>query len=151
MVAKRQYSVLRFDDQVNEGDMTIENRALARWLTDEFARYLVGGSVDYTEDFEGSRFCNQRMRKVPAGVALPSAFDCCSFVPDGDASVLSGLQHALSCRPDEAASAIGQKQYQRPFSSRANVGISNASEWPPAGMNSVTPYHAGAFQRYWRM
>ena len=44
-----------FDDQVNDGDMTIEKQGVA--LVDPMSlQYLVGGSVDYTEGLEGSRF-----------------------------------------------------------------------------------------------
>ena len=45
-----------FDDKVNEGDMTIEKSGVALVVDPMSLQYLVGGSVDYTEGLEGSRF-----------------------------------------------------------------------------------------------
>ena len=45
-----------FDDQINEGDMTIEKQGVALVVDPMSLQYLVGGSVDYTEGLEGSRF-----------------------------------------------------------------------------------------------
>ena len=45
-----------FDDQVNEGDMTIEKQGVGLVVDPMSLQYLVGGSVDYTEGLEGSRF-----------------------------------------------------------------------------------------------
>lgn len=38
-----------FDDQVNEGDMTIEKQGVGLVVDPMSLQYLVGGSVDYTE------------------------------------------------------------------------------------------------------
>ena len=45
-----------FDDQINDGDMTIEKHGVALVVDPMSLQYLVGGSVDYTEGLEGSRF-----------------------------------------------------------------------------------------------
>lgn len=45
-----------FDDQINDGDMTIEKQGVALVVDPMSLQYLVGGSVDYTEGLEGSRF-----------------------------------------------------------------------------------------------
>ena len=45
-----------FDDKVNDGDMTIEKQGVALVVAPMSLQYLVGGSVDYTEGLEGSRF-----------------------------------------------------------------------------------------------
>ncbi|AGJ87545.1 iron-sulfur cluster insertion protein ErpA [Raoultella ornithinolytica] len=45
-----------FDDQVNEGDMTIEKQGVGLVVDPMSLQYLVGGAVDYTEGLEGSRF-----------------------------------------------------------------------------------------------
>ncbi len=45
-----------FDDKVNDGDMTIEKQGVALVVDPMSLQYLVGGSVDYTEGLEGSRF-----------------------------------------------------------------------------------------------
>ena len=45
-----------FDDQVNEGDMTIQKDQNNIIFAGRRLQYLVGGSVDYTEGLEGSRF-----------------------------------------------------------------------------------------------
>ncbi|PSH23907.1 iron-sulfur cluster insertion protein ErpA [Yersinia pseudotuberculosis] len=45
-----------FDDQVNDGDMTIEKQGVELVVDPMSLQYLVGGAVDYTEGLEGSRF-----------------------------------------------------------------------------------------------
>ncbi|XPE61166.1 iron-sulfur cluster insertion protein ErpA [Shigella flexneri] len=45
-----------FDDQVNEGDMTIEKQGVGLVVNAMSLQYLVGSTVDYTEGLEGSRF-----------------------------------------------------------------------------------------------
>ncbi|WP_075182144.1 iron-sulfur cluster insertion protein ErpA [Pantoea sp. 1.19] len=45
-----------FDDKVNDGDMTIEKSGVSLVVDPMSLQYLVGGSVDYTEGLEGSRF-----------------------------------------------------------------------------------------------
>ena len=45
-----------FDDQMNDGDMTIEKQGVSLVIDPMSLQYLVGGSVDYTEGLEGSRF-----------------------------------------------------------------------------------------------
>jgi len=45
-----------FDDKVNDGDMTIEKQGVMLVVDPMSLQYLVGGSVDYTEGLEGSRF-----------------------------------------------------------------------------------------------
>jgi len=45
-----------FDDQLNDGDMTIEKQGVSLVVDPMSMQYLVGGSVDYTEGLEGSRF-----------------------------------------------------------------------------------------------
>ena len=45
-----------FDDQINDGDMTIEKQGVELVVDPMSLQYLVGGSVDYTEGLEGSRF-----------------------------------------------------------------------------------------------
>ncbi len=49
-----------FDDQVNEGDMTIEKQGVGLVVDPMSLQYLVGGSVDYTEGLEGSRWRSAR-------------------------------------------------------------------------------------------
>ena len=51
-----QYGFTTFDDQINDGDMTIEKQGVALVVDPMSLQYLVGGSVDYTEGLEGSRF-----------------------------------------------------------------------------------------------
>ncbi len=41
-----------FDDQVNEGDMTIEKQGVGLVVDPMSLQYLVGGSVDYTEGLD---------------------------------------------------------------------------------------------------
>lgn len=45
-----------FDDKINDGDMTIEKQGVSLVVDPMSLQYLVGGSVDYTEGLEGSRF-----------------------------------------------------------------------------------------------
>lgn len=45
-----------FDDKINEGDTTIHQSGVALVIDPMSLQYLVGGSVDYTEGLEGSRF-----------------------------------------------------------------------------------------------
>ncbi len=45
-----------FDDQINEGDLTIENQNVGLVIDPMSLQYLIGGTVDYTEGLEGSRF-----------------------------------------------------------------------------------------------
>jgi Iron-sulfur cluster assembly accessory protein len=45
-----------FDDQVNDGDITIEKQGVALVVDPMSLQYLVGGAVDYSEGLEGSRF-----------------------------------------------------------------------------------------------
>lgn len=48
-----------FDDQVNEGDLTIENQNVGLVVDPMSLQYLIGATVDYTEGLEGSRFVVQ--------------------------------------------------------------------------------------------
>jgi iron-sulfur cluster insertion protein len=59
-----------FDDQVNDGDMTIEKQGVALVVDPMSLQYLVGGAVDYTEGLEGSRFV----------VTNPNATSTCVWV-----------------------------------------------------------------------
>lgn len=45
-----------FDDKMNDGDMTIEKQGVSLVVDPMSLQYLVGGTVDYTEGLEGSRF-----------------------------------------------------------------------------------------------
>lgn len=45
-----------FDEKVNEGDMTIEKNEVTLVVDPMSLQYLVGGTVDYVEGLEGSRF-----------------------------------------------------------------------------------------------
>lgn len=45
-----------FDEKVNEGDMTIEKQGVTMVVDPMSLQYLVGGTVDYVEGLEGSRF-----------------------------------------------------------------------------------------------
>lgn len=45
-----------FDDQINEGDLTIENQSVGLVVDPMSLQYLIGGTVDYVEGLEGSRF-----------------------------------------------------------------------------------------------
>lgn len=45
-----------FDEKVNDGDMTIDKQGVTMVVDPMSLQYLVGGTVDYTEGLEGSRF-----------------------------------------------------------------------------------------------
>ncbi|MBE3663607.1 iron-sulfur cluster insertion protein ErpA [Vibrio navarrensis] len=45
-----------FDENVNDGDMSIENSGVTLVVDPMSLQYLIGGVVDYTEGLEGSRF-----------------------------------------------------------------------------------------------
>lgn len=48
-----------FDEKVNEGDLTVENGGVQLVIDPMSLQYLIGGTVDYTEGLEGSRFVVQ--------------------------------------------------------------------------------------------
>ena len=48
-----------FDDQINDGDLTIENQNVGLVVDPMSLQYLIGGTVDYVEGLEGSRFVVQ--------------------------------------------------------------------------------------------
>ena len=48
-----------FDDQINDGDLTIENQNVGLVVDPMSLQYLIGGTVDYTEGLDGSRFVVQ--------------------------------------------------------------------------------------------
>lgn len=48
--------VFTFDDQINDGDLTIENQNVGLVVDPMSLQYLIGGTVDYVEGLEGSRF-----------------------------------------------------------------------------------------------
>ena len=45
-----------FDETINEGDTVIEKNGVTMVIDSMSLQYLVGGSVDYIEGLEGSRF-----------------------------------------------------------------------------------------------
>lgn len=45
-----------FDEKVNEGDLIVENNGVQLVVDPMSLQYLIGGTVDYTEGLEGSRF-----------------------------------------------------------------------------------------------
>ncbi|MBV7416821.1 iron-sulfur cluster insertion protein ErpA [Aeromonas encheleia] len=45
-----------FDEKINEGDTVVEKSGVIMVIDPMSLQYLVGGSVDYTEGLEGSRF-----------------------------------------------------------------------------------------------
>ena len=45
-----------FDEKVNDGDMTIVKEGVTMVIDPMSLQYLVGGTVDYIEGLEGSRF-----------------------------------------------------------------------------------------------
>ncbi|MDC8832539.1 iron-sulfur cluster insertion protein ErpA [Alteromonas gilva] len=45
-----------FDEKVNEGDMAIEKNDVTLVVDPMSLQYLVGGTVDYVDGLEGSRF-----------------------------------------------------------------------------------------------
>ncbi|MGP1956267.1 MAG: iron-sulfur cluster insertion protein ErpA [Arsenophonus sp. NC-PE1-MAG3] len=48
--------VFTFDDKINEDDLTIEKQSVELIVDPMSLQYLIGGSVDYIERLEGSRF-----------------------------------------------------------------------------------------------
>lgn len=48
-----------FDDQINEGDLTVENQNVGMVVDPMSLQYLIGATVDYVEGLEGSRFVVQ--------------------------------------------------------------------------------------------
>ena len=100
-----------FDDQVNEGDMTIEKQGVGLVVDPMSLQYLVGGSVDYTEGLEGSRFI----------VTNPNAKSTC-----GCGSSFSVLSEFSPSGREQTLKTVTLRLpfcfYYRPLSSRANVG-----------------------------
>lgn len=45
-----------FDENINEGDTTIEKEEVTLVIDPMSLQYLIGGTVDYTEGLQGSRF-----------------------------------------------------------------------------------------------
>lgn len=45
-----------FDEKVNDGDLTIEKSGVHLVIDPMSLQYLIGGTVEYTEGLEGSRF-----------------------------------------------------------------------------------------------
>ncbi|QQF66649.1 iron-sulfur cluster insertion protein ErpA [Histophilus somni] len=45
-----------FDEKTNDGDLIVENSGVKLVVDPMSLQYLVGGTVDYTEGLEGSRF-----------------------------------------------------------------------------------------------
>lgn len=45
-----------FDEKVNDGDLTVENGGVQLVIDPMSLQYLIGGTIDYTEGLEGSRF-----------------------------------------------------------------------------------------------
>lgn len=45
-----------FDEKINEGDTVVTNDGVSMVVDSMSLQYLVGGTVDYTEGLEGSRF-----------------------------------------------------------------------------------------------
>lgn len=45
-----------FDEKINEGDLTVENAGVQLVVDPMSLQYLIGGTIDYTEGLEGSRF-----------------------------------------------------------------------------------------------
>jgi iron-sulfur cluster insertion protein len=45
-----------FDEKINDGDLTIEKNGVSLVVDPMSLQYLIGGTVDYTEGLEGSRF-----------------------------------------------------------------------------------------------
>jgi len=48
-----------FDEKVNEGDLVVEKNGVTMVVDPMSLQYLVGGTVDYTEGLQGSRFIVQ--------------------------------------------------------------------------------------------
>ncbi|MGS9102583.1 iron-sulfur cluster assembly accessory protein, partial [Salmonella enterica subsp. enterica serovar Infantis] len=73
-----------FDDQVNEGDMTIETQGFGLVVDPMSLQYLVGGSLDYTEGLEGSSFIvNNPNAKSTCGCGSSFSIVLLFVVPDG--------------------------------------------------------------------
>ncbi|WP_439287226.1 iron-sulfur cluster insertion protein ErpA [Lonepinella sp. BR2357] len=45
-----------FDEKVNDGDLTVENSGVQLVVDPMSLQYLIGGTIDYVEGLEGSRF-----------------------------------------------------------------------------------------------
>ena len=45
-----------FDEQVEEGDFSIENRGVTLLVDPMSAQYLMGAEIDYKEDLQGAQF-----------------------------------------------------------------------------------------------
>lgn len=45
-----------FDEKVNDGDLVVENSGVQLVVDPMSLQYLIGGTIDYTEGLEGSRF-----------------------------------------------------------------------------------------------
>ncbi|KAE9526098.1 MULTISPECIES: iron-sulfur cluster insertion protein ErpA [Testudinibacter] len=45
-----------FDEKINDGDLTIDKNGVSLVVDPMSLQYLIGGTVDYTEGLEGSRF-----------------------------------------------------------------------------------------------
>ncbi|MCC5826740.1 MULTISPECIES: iron-sulfur cluster insertion protein ErpA [Alkalimonas] len=45
-----------FDEKVNEGDFVLEKQGVSMVVDPMSLQYLMGGTVDYTEGLQGSRF-----------------------------------------------------------------------------------------------
>jgi len=45
-----------FDEELQEGDTTIENQGVTLLVDPMSVQYLLGAEIDYKEDLEGSRF-----------------------------------------------------------------------------------------------
>lgn len=48
-----------FDEKVNEGDLTINKNGVTMVVDPMSLQYLMGGTVDYTDGLQGSRFIVQ--------------------------------------------------------------------------------------------
>ncbi|WP_386685673.1 iron-sulfur cluster insertion protein ErpA [Lonepinella sp. MS14437] len=48
-----------FDEKVNDGDLTVENSGVQLVVDPMSLQYLIGGTIDYIEGLEGSRFVVQ--------------------------------------------------------------------------------------------
>lgn len=48
-----------FDEKINDGDLVVEKNGVSMVVDSMSLQYLVGGTVDYTEGLQGSRFLVQ--------------------------------------------------------------------------------------------
>ena len=48
-----------FDEKINDGDLVVEKSGVSMVVDSMSLQYLVGGTVDYTEGLQGSRFIVQ--------------------------------------------------------------------------------------------